>query len=422
MKKIVSILTALLIAATVFCFTGCPGKQLEKASVVYVIGSNADFPAASCYSSYLKSELHDLCATASEISYVVVEGEPKAQQLTIPEIPSDISKRNKEQKANKYTASVLKYIESAAASTEGANTLKALTEAANTLRASKNEKKIIRVFANGVDKSGLLFFDAADGKSIVDVDSDTVIAQLKSLSALPELTGIEVEWYGLGVIADNSEQKSLPSSAFAAYRSLWQKLLTASGAAYNAGYFNTSPISGKHAENVPSLPVINFPEDKLNPFQSTEDGVITLDEQAVEFIPDTSDFKDPQAAENAVKPMVEYLKNNSAKILICGSTAKIQDDGLKLSLSRAKAFKSLIIKLGGGKISDNRIATIGLGAFDNPKRASSENGSFKDGDINDPNRCAYIMTEDSAIASQFKAAYENIVLSLSNEPDSTTAP
>lgn len=168
--------------------------------------------------------------------------------------------------------------------------------------------------------------------------------------------------------------------------------------------FDSTPVTGKQADNLPHVTAVEFPQDSLGleAGNISDVSVISFREDTVKFVGDKAEFYDPSSAEKALEPVAEYLKANPDKrILIAGTTAKVgTGDGKKLSFQRTQTVMKVLLAKG---VSSSQMECIGLGCTDNCFRVDDHNA---DGSLNEEmaaqNRAIYIVLADSPTGRSLK--------------------
>ncbi|WP_051795042.1 OmpA family protein [Kibdelosporangium aridum] len=186
-------------------------------------------------------------------------------------------------------------------------------------------------------------------------DPAEVVGHLKNAerNLLPDLAGRTVVLSGFAKVA--SPQPTLDDDLSRRVRAIWRAIAEAAGACVNEEPLSTTDDSAK---NVPPVALVPLPAPPP-PKPSCEPFVLT--ERQVSFIPDTAQFRQPDAARAAVQPLVEAMRDGRQRVELVGSTASSGSVAGRQALSeqRAAAVKTMLVELGA---DSNRITTRGVGS------------------------------------------------------------
>lgn len=138
---------------------------------------------------------------------------------------------------------------------------------------------------------------------------------------------------------------------------------------------------------------------------------ILISEEKVSYIPDTSNFVDPEAAQKALIPVVEYLKQNRQKEILLYSTCAGDTDSeysQKLAAERTKKLSSLLLKEG---VEEKQITAIKI---DNKNDPYYQWG-LKTGPGSEINRKSVMTDIESELAKQLLTNTDINVIEISKE-------
>lgn len=404
MKKIISLITIVaIIAVSAFCLSACndnsrkPVESDEPFAESVVLGIHENFPGLGTNVQTIYEHTFNACLNYGEVSYVVVEGEPSQVKIfPISKSDKDISKAKEKELAQRNANSIMQGFASLKALTPEVDTFGSIKLSANILKASTLSKKNMLVYDSGLCTTGLL---SQLSSNILATDPVIVVDKLEAIHALPDLEGINVYWVGLGCVSGN--QQKIPDSYLYNLKALWSEIIERSGGTV---VFDSTPVTGQQAEDLPHVTAVDFPQDNLglNSSDINDISVISFKEDTVKFVGDKAEFADAVSAEKALEPISEYLKTNPEKrVLIAGTTAKVgTGDGKELSYQRTQSVRNVLLENG---VSPSQIDCIGLGCTDNCFRVEDHNS---DGSLNEEmaaqNRAIYIVLADSATAQTLK--------------------
>lgn len=361
MKKIYRVISLLLIAVlTAVCLSGCKNNKGADppTNLAIVSGNHSNAPAPAIHAATIQDAIMSSTLSYGSVCIITADGAPYVAadyQIEAPE--KHLSGAKLEEIAQAQTAQITAVLEENQAVTPEVDTLGAITLAARSLADAQGLKYII-IADSGLATSG--YIDCT--KNLLQADSQTVIDYLTANKALPELDGTNVVWVGLGDVAGN--QAPLTPSNLETLRSIWSGVLYAAGA-QTVEFASDLPGSTSAANlNLPYVTPVNILQDA--PITISFENPIILDKDKILFLPDTAEFADRDAAEDTLRPIVEYMElHPDFRLLLAGTTATVvgnNESCKRFSLTRAEAVKSLLVEMGA---AENQIAgTVGLG-FDN---------------------------------------------------------
>ncbi len=257
---------------------------------------------------------------------------------------------------------------SAYATSEGADFFAGLQTASQTF-THPSAKHTIIVIGNGLQDVGQVDFskalpqDSAAAKSIV--------ASLDAKGALPDLTGIEVIWHGLGQ-TNPSLQEPLHPIAMKALEAFWTELIEAAGGEL-VKVVKTIPYADPVSTSIQVKP-IDVPAPPCVFMLTSDDGF--------NFKPDSADFLDAAKARKGAENMAAEIEKSecSGPLYVVGYAAsgvdkKQYNSGAiarvkSLSAARAAAFKGLLEQSGV------KIKLVPVGAGKGPTTDWDLNGKF----------------------------------------------
>lgn len=400
MKKIIALIMTIACLSSVLALTGCSNAahntKQEPLSLSIVIGAHKYFPQMAIGGTKLANKIYEACITYGNISSVIVDGNPITRSnYTVVKSNKDLTKSKEETIAKQNTNTILSECASAKATSPEVDTLEAIKVSANLLNGTDSNNKLMYVYDNGLCTTGMISQLTGD---FMSSDHTMLVDKLESLHALPDLTGITVEWTGLG--CTTGEQANIPDSYKYKLKSMWTTIIEASGGRV---VFDTTPISGEEIADLPNVTPVPFAKDSLNAEDYTSKEVlnepVVFNESTIKFVGDRAEFIDRDAAMKALIPIAELLKENGdLHIIIAGTTASAGsiEDCLTLSKRRAEACKKVLIDYGA---NESQIECIGLGRAENCFHVDDLNA---DGTLNEKmaklNRAIYIFSSDSETA------------------------
>lgn len=222
--------------------------------------------------------------------------------------------------------------------------LKALFVASD--QVTNAETKTIYVLGNGIQTSGSILMQEEGTLPSDESEAKELARELYDRNEIPDLTGITVNWYGMGQV-DGDLQKPLPLTMAKALESFWTEVVELGGGAIGE-------VCGQCGSG---LPHINSIPVDLVPVNECPITVKLYDSDGVEFKPDSSDFVDSTKAKAAARKTVTEFKSKKgcSSLTIRGIAAagvdrdlyiekriEIDETNLTLTKLRAQAFGKLL--------------------------------------------------------------------------------
>ena len=390
------------------------------------------------------------------VSLVVVDGNPSIvyddAQQKIGHYDSQYTEEERNARINQeiwerdylipQTETFLSAIAETHANDPEVDTLSALHVAANELSIMSNEilpttnsdseiaKKII-INDTGLCTTGSMSFLSAELNHLLY--SDTKIADDEKLSAmlddvlntldeyaeLPNLTGIVVTWYGIGMVAE--PQEPLSNLAIENLQYIWSTLLIKAGAvaSHDAGTDSeygffvkcnpTTTVDCAYAVT-PITPLAgkSEPPEETSLLEPTNQTKSTIPTEVFLFAADSTAYADNTAATKLLNEYAkELLTTVDPKILLVGITSSGTHGGSKsLASKRAEQVKLDLVELGA---SETWFVTYGLG-YDTSSELCNEdqqNGTLIE-TLAASNRTVWALSWESDAAKQIRLQYNVI--------------
>ena len=350
------IVYAALALLLVSACTGCAEPPAaEPVAVSLLVGNHANARELPLNSRQVDSCLMEAATSFGTVSIIVVDGQPYCAgnyQISAP-AKEGLSDATRKRLARDQVAQIQQVLRYSAARTAEVDALEALRLAARPLREAENTAKYLLVLDSGLSTCGYLNFT----NNLLEAEPQYLCEQLAARSAIPDLNGVAVIWFGLGDTA--APQENLSPRQLQNLKEIWSQILTAAGAkSFSfAADLPGQPIADRNLPAVSEVFLTSEPEiiagGKLPE-------ITAFDEGRVAFIGDSSEFLDKQAALEVMRPFAEYLKAHpDFQALLMGTTARgRQDFCQRLSQARAEAVKAALVEMGANPA---QIETRGLG-------------------------------------------------------------
>lgn len=385
LKKTKKIVVSLLICAFVMSgiLTGCSSgimginteaeESMSPQSVSLVVSGHKYFPKLSL-SDKLYSRIYNGCYTYGDVSAVVVDGDPfLAFNYAIKEPDANIDSAKKKQIATGNTDQIMSDLSNLAGKTPEADLLSAIQLSADMLHSTESTtEKTMVIYDSGLSTTGILNFAA---QNLIDAPAESIVAQLKEIHEIPDLTDVNILWLGCGEVC--GEQQKLSEDYKNKLETIWKEILSEGGASDID--FRSSESSGEeHDTELPDCSTVPVIEKPIVITGNSMPEIIRWDgESSVRFKGDLAEFVDVAAAKEDLRPAAEYLTANPTEsVYIFGMTATITGggSGIELAEARANACKDVLKEYG---VNDKQMTVVGLGQIDNPLRVDDvdENGN-----------------------------------------------
>lgn len=353
-KKLNTIITVIILTITVF-FTGCSGNHdtKDKPALGIVVGAHKYNPTFTV-SSELNEKLLYVAENYGNVSVTISSGTPK----TVANWPLDVenkdvgaAKLNQIAKAN--TEVIIQEISLLKADTPEVNTLSAINKEANNVNATNALSKTIIVYDTGLSTSGILNFTT---ENLLNSSPSFIVDQLESSNALPNLSGIDVYWYGLGQTRGEQE---LDDENRYKLKAIWTEIINRCNP--KSLNFNDAELTMESDDNLPDVTIVDTISTEIRMNSITEESnVVVLEEEQLCFIPDTAEFSDPDAANEKIRSLAVSIKESDDVMYVIGSTATYgtPDSSNTLSEQRAIAVSQALIDNG---VNENKLVSVGIG-------------------------------------------------------------
>lgn len=389
MKKIKSVISIAIVAIIIAtCLAGCSGSKNEQTtSTAILIQNTQNISLPNIRETSIYSELlSDLMVSDSRASVFELDGLAYEVDgaLVKADIPNGISNSNKKTKAKGYANKIVNVCnDKAIPKTEEVDYLYGISTAARFLKDSNCDNMKLNIIGTGLSTKGQLNFK----KSPLYCDMDNYIDYLSSESQLPNLSGIEVDFYLAQ--ADGVNQELLENKDIKIIEYCYDKLFKACGTTVT---FHEMNASSNIADS--SFPSVSTVEIRHESFDAKPNEInITLEEETT-FKSNSCDFVNEAKTEESLRKLVDTINNSSSKTLIFGSTAYTdsnRDVHLNFAMKRAETICNKLIELG---VDSNKLKSYSLGKEQHPYR-TNDSGKFSTEANHNANRIVMIVSADT---------------------------
>lgn len=345
-RPLKAVVLSIVAAVTATLLTGCGSDSpATPGATVYVHSARANTAALDA------AQIPDLVALAHQsaerldsVTVVTTDGQPTTSTaLQLRNTGNSSTIRDKQDATN--TSTILTAITQAPATTAEANPLRGIAIAADAIRHTTGPKQMV-IIESGLETAPPLRFQ--DGLLAPGTDPVQVASFVQAVGAVPDLTGIDVTWIGIG--QTQAPQAPLTTPATEKVKAIWDAILHAGNAA-NVTYLDSALPSATSTVDAPPVTLVPVPD--LDSYASPQPAAapISASFQADQlgFAPDLATFNDPDEAHHIIATTAAVLINgNYHQIHITGTTADSGplDGQVRLATQRASAVRDLLITAG----------------------------------------------------------------------------
>lgn len=278
-----------------------------------------------------------------------------------------------------YRADIIAAVQAAKAAVPETDLVTAITLAGRMVNSGTAGRKNIVICHSGITTAPSLPMQELD---LLNTDPVQLVDQMEEAAMIPQLSGVEVDFYGLG---DTAGSQSTPAPQQVQWlEHFWQAFFDRAGAQL---CFHTDVISGE-ANTAGGHTVTPLPVTGGLTFTA-------VTSEQVAFRPDSTAFVDESAARAALGIIAQQIKGTAVQYVIAGSTADVDGSTLEssqeLSLARAQAVRQILCEQG---VPSQQLCCIGLGNQPTSRRSAEQA----------QNRCVYIVASTEPEAVEFLSA------------------
>ncbi len=331
----------------VVALAGCEESAEPTGGLAIVVGAHSNMPTPALDGAG-GDALRAAIAAESHLSVVVADGRPfeavPGGSLAVDHANEVAEEADRE----RHRRTVEAALRDAAARTPEVDLLGALALGARSISAASGPHTIV-VVDSGLSTVAPLDFTQA---GLLDADPAELADSLKRAGELPDLTGADVVFQGLGDTAD--PQPAVGRAQRANLVGIWTALVRAAGA--GEVRIEESPLSGAAAGGLPSVTVAPVSSGVV-----CSAGTVVLTGGDVAFQADSAVFLDRAAAEATLEPIARQMVTGSLTAELTGTTADVGDPAGQRTLSqqRAQAVADLLADLG---VPAGSMTAVGLGS------------------------------------------------------------
>ena len=374
-------------AAIMISLVGCGSSdvpagppEIEATDIAIVSGYHQNAVTPPINNSEILKAFEYSTRNNGSVTIVVNDGDPAAVvDFEIDESAvSGLSEARLEQAISEVIDSTNNALASSKANDPEVDTFEAIKQAARGLTGEAGDK-CLYILDSGLSTEGELNVLSENLHRLIDVQP--IVDKLQKDHALPDLTGVQVVWIGLGDAAD--KQEDLTSRNKNTLKELWEAVLTTSGAEVT---FKNLPLTEEGSTDR------DFDPLQVNQVKPLFNG-------------DEATFVDRDDAVSELSPIVDYLlEHPDYTVILAGTTATAgtNEQCKELSLRRAEAVRQLMIDMGTSETQIKHV--IGLG-YDHEFHVEDLNADGSLNEKNAPENRAVLVIGTSTEAAQILEKY-----------------
>lgn len=352
---------SLIVCIIIGILSGCSRKVTNSDNItadnIIILAGNHGNSIRPDYTT-IKKEIESTAYIYGDICVIVNDGNPYiAWNKSIPEQKKGLSKSKRLSIAESQADQIVELLNSQKcyAQTEGLDILASFEIADRILHTDQylNERTIIYVFDTGLSTSGIDFTEL----DMETNSAEAVVERLRDESLLPDLTGIDIIWYGFCDIAE--PQEKLSNEQQEDIREIWIKVLNEAGADV---HFMSDISTDRFDIELPDIRVVP-PRSTGITWDSTPDTLEIqkiFEPEKIQFVPDQAEFIDYEEAVKALEKCANFLLEHPTTIVyVIGTTATGNTEFCReLSMDRAVAVKEILVSYG---VQESQLIPRGLG-------------------------------------------------------------
>jgi outer membrane protein OmpA-like peptidoglycan-associated protein len=343
LRRIAAAMCSVALAAGL---AGCSDSPKPTGGLAIVVGARSNMPPPSLTGKAAEAR-EDALVSQAYLSVVVADGEPFQMEGAGVLVARDENAVVQKQDRDRNRQAIDSMVAEARAKSPETDLLAALDLAARGISSAAGDRTII------VLDSGLSTVEPLDFRTpgLLDADPVELAESLNAAGELPDLTGVNVIFQGLGDTAPPQEKLRRPQRANLI--AIWQAIVVAAGGTPEV---EQSPFSGVPDDSLPPVSPVAF-EDGLRCSGNT----VTLSGGDVAFEAESAEFKDRAAALATLEPIAQQMVSDNLTATLTGTTANVGDKAgqVRLSEQRAQAVLELLVSLG---VPAERMTAVGLGS------------------------------------------------------------
>ena len=351
MRRLTSILvTAAFTAATVTACSSkaCPEEEMRPATVL-VVGDHANGSMPRFSGTKIEETVDSTLNACGTVSVVNVDGDPISQGLAHTPIEAKYSEKLKKAVAAAKTQvqNALTYPWAAQPETDP---LAALTEAHKEIAGSKGPRTILMV-DSGLQTTGAISFVP---EGALGMEPEDVAAHLHANGRnLPDLTGIDVVWVGLGNTSE--PQEDLTTGMISNLEAIWKTVIEDAGGTVTFAPEPAAPPApdATPRADLPPVTVVDVADAAALTGSSdvvSEPVCVQLDEGIVNFKQHEPTFIDRPGAEAFLTGWAAPITEQHLLVTLVGTTATGHHDEVEaartLAVKRVAAVHDILVEQG----------------------------------------------------------------------------
>lgn len=363
---------ALALVMMIGLLTGCSASAEEKPAstdLVVVALQGANMPAASA--ALLEPYLSEAVSAdaGSSFTLILADGSPFQAGHVKWDCKESLNEAHWKEEKEQRIAQCVEILNQTARTPE-TDLLGALNLASRALSDGSAENRELIVVHIGIPTAGSFSFVGADLATLDESTVQTLAAQLQEEQALPDLTGVDVDWIYLGEGVE--PQQSVSSQSYANLQLLWQTVLEDAGAE-TVTFKSTLPDTGA-VEGAPAVTAVACSRQQVTLPDLSEP--VALNPAAVGFEADSTTLSDPAAAAEYLAPYAEAIRQNEddSRYVVAGSTAdtagSTAESSTRFGLERARSVCEVLTR--DLEVSEDLLVPLGVGNLPTSVRSADD--------------------------------------------------
>ena len=357
--------TIVTVVICTLALAGCSSEEIpEKVNLVIVGGPRACMNQISSDMTTVNELLYEASSTYGNVTFINCDGKPHVYaSVDIPE-PSvhgmdDAALRKR---ATDYTDQLKQLFSQGAAQYPETDLLSALQLASKAFAdADEDSRCVLMILDSGLSTVKIDFRQqiyTGEGNKpqyMLTAIPESIVSELEKECELPKLNNAKVYFAFCGDTA--YPQEPLTEKQKGQLKDIWQNILI-SGGASEVNFTNDFAMDIPY-EGMPVVSTVPVDVMSISPETDVIETMV-LDEKGVEFIGDTADYIDPEAAESVLRGVADLLiANPENNVYLVGTTATGRYEYTQeLSQRRAEAVKATLTDFG---VPEDRMIPVGLG-------------------------------------------------------------
>lgn len=423
MRKKIILISFFLVFSILF--SSCTGKEEREKYIeetdskisVILLGKHANCVEPDYLN--IKNIVLESYMSFGSASFVMIDGEPNAimddDKVLGANYKNDVENSKKmyldnniywENNINELTEYIENILKQQGPNNNEADIMSSIilgNDLLNSIDTSDSSIKELYVYDSGISTYGIIDFTKTNFLELSEDEIKEFLQIFKEKNELPDLTNVNVKWYGIG--NTSKPQENLTHGEKNNLIRFWKTVIE-----FCNGEFEDVPyISEKSNDSAYSVTPVSFDSDTIEYSEKSEE--ISESIYCVYFASGKSEYVDEDSQIKTLKEMAENSQRYSSKWYIIGCEAGKTNDGIQeldnhISTARAKKVKSDLENLG---VDENKLIMCSLGPHD-PWHIEDYIGEDWIDDLAKGNRRVFIINENDELIKENKAIIDKGII------------